>query len=506
MRIVNHRLHETILCLGALLLFGCGAPVNVSSSSEGLTRAGGGVVCIPCGGGVIENGDEGGNCLPADSTVHIPHCNDGYGCNEVTNICEACGANGQPCCDGPHSAFSGKCYVDPLHPHACDVCNAGGSCNMAKHLCYACGSTAGGPCCAPDATFALYRCHGSLACDSSHMHCIACGAPGQPTCDEAPLCNASAVDDGNGHCIACGANGQPACAGGCQSGLEERNGVCVPICGKTGGVCCSDGNCDDRHDYCRSGVCQTEGYYLAPCTAEYCSGAVKCMFNDPFDYSLFVPPGNPPLRYHVPARVYNMCGGIDPNKLMEFYRAGYPGDSRRADLVAFALQQNFTDSSGRLTEIGRCGDDAIKYYQSDTEYCSEFVRSVYLWHGDVQNKCRCNINAGICLHNTCISDIDTSTDWADMFKAYGGWIDRGQVTANSAEPGDYVAMMGDGHHFGHSAMIVAVSVDGSTIWTMEGNIHDGNGPGCVHFEQRPFFVNGQLDGNLDGIGKVNVLF
>src|SRR5262249_50644066 len=151
---------------------------------------------------------------------------------------------------------------------------------------------------------------------------------GQPNCNQAPVCNANAVDDGHGNCIACGANGQPACASGCQAGLEERNGICSPICGETGGVCCGDGSCDDRHDFCVSGKCQTEGYYLAPCVAGSCGagGPPKCMFNDPFDYTIFSPT-SPPPKFHVPARIYNMCGGMDPNRLMDFIREGYPGDS-----------------------------------------------------------------------------------------------------------------------------------------------------------------------------------
>jgi hypothetical protein len=463
----------------------------------------GGVICIACGGGIIVNGNLGGACLPADTTVPIPHCNDGYGCNKANNTCQACGGDGQPCCDGPHSAFSGKCYIDPLHPHSCDVCHAG-SCEAASHLCHSCGSTAGGACCAPDAAIATYRCHGSLACDPTHTRCIACGAPGQPTCDEQPLCNASAIDDGAGHCVACGGNGQPPCSTGCQAGLEEWNGVCTPICGHTGGACCGGNTCHDRHDACISGTCQTEGYYDAPCIAEYCNNNWKCMYNNPFDYTPIDPVRGGVYHFHEPARLYNICGVVEPNSLLDFYRHGYPGDSKRGDIIAYALEQNYYDNNtGKLTQVGACGQAAWTYYKSEEEYCSEFVRDMYLWRGDVPDRCYCATNIlGACVNTICVSSITKVSDWEGMFRAYGGWIDRSQVSMNTPEPGDYLAL----NHGGHSALIVGISVDGRWLWTQEGNVHYDNGPGCVRFQYHDFFVNGQLAADIDGIGKANVLF
>src|SRR5689334_16758900 len=66
----------------------------------------------------IPHGNAGQSCWAPDNVVNIPHCNDGFGCSSQTGFCAACGGNGQPCCDGPRTAFSGKCYYDPLNPHS----------------------------------------------------------------------------------------------------------------------------------------------------------------------------------------------------------------------------------------------------------------------------------------------------------------------------------------------------------------------------------------------------
>ena len=143
-------------------------------------------------------------CLPPTQMEPIEHCGVGLGCNWGTDTCQACGGDGQPCCDGSNTPFAGICYVNPRNNVGCPVCNTG-SCDSATHTCRSCGMTAGSACCAADPSDAFAFCSG----------------PGL-------VCNWSDPAMDAGTCAQCGGIDKPACAGGgCQSGLQELDdGLC----------------------------------------------------------------------------------------------------------------------------------------------------------------------------------------------------------------------------------------------------------------------------------------
>jgi hypothetical protein len=148
--------------------------------------------------------------------------------------------------------------------------------------------------------------------------------------------------------------------------------------------------------------------------------------------------------------------------------------------------------------VGACGNPARDIYGAThnifftAEWCTEFARRVLQWAG-MKN----------------VGDLWDAVEVADMknvFQPWGAWIDHNQINAGSlwygAEPGDYFTMIGSsGDHYGHSMLVVGVALDNSTIWTVEGNVDD-----CVRFQHRDYVTNGQLNSDLDAIGKVNILY
>jgi hypothetical protein len=202
-------------------------------------------------------GQEGGRCWPADARVPTAHCDDGFGCNVVTGRCEKCGEPGQPCCDGPHSAFSGRCYYGGIDGGtSCESCREGASCDarlvdgqwVGSRRCRGCGTTEGGPCCPPDVRYSVGRCAVDarsgkrLACDDPSAGaggtCVACGDVDRPACASGAPCNAANLVEVNGVCRPCGELGQPACDGGVCRGLAatDDRGICVPAGGE-GQIC-----------------------------------------------------------------------------------------------------------------------------------------------------------------------------------------------------------------------------------------------------------------------------
>ncbi len=183
--------------------------------------------------GPIE-GQLGGACLAPTASDPIQHCDNGLGCAIYGGLtCEACGGEGQTCCDGPSTAFGGFCPVPPTASGSmdCGICQNGTGCFFA-HTCQICGTTNGGACCPPDRGNVGYFCFGSLACSPDHSHCESCGEPNEPTCDAPQACDpATAAPVAGGMCVACGVQNNPRCASGapCSPGLvANAAGICEP--------------------------------------------------------------------------------------------------------------------------------------------------------------------------------------------------------------------------------------------------------------------------------------
>lgn len=240
---------------------------------------------LPC------RGDPGSRCCAADSEVPSLHCGAGAGCNVATGLCEVCGGPGQPCCDGPLTGFSGKCYSSVLNPKACESCDEGATCDarlsggkwVGSRICSACGTNLGKACCAPDVRYAVYRCSRDTAtgrrmdCTDPYAGgtCELCGALDQLPCGN--NCDEGLAPKGD-RCVPCGALGQPSCDGDCKPGLaEDRMGNCVPRCGHEGEACCDFG-CRAGFLRCTAGVCRHAGLQDEPCLAGDNCGAATDSF------------------------------------------------------------------------------------------------------------------------------------------------------------------------------------------------------------------------------------
>ncbi len=189
---------------------------------------------------------------------------------------------------------------------------------------------------------------------------------------------------------------------------------------------------------------------------------------------------------------------------------GYANTKRR-DIIAYALNQDGRNGDGTLSDEGVICDDAARiiYQSSDTEWCSEFARDMFWWPANgIPDRRYCATNTFLgCIHYIYVHDISEVDEFKNMFQTYGGWVDHWGITPATAEPGDYLTVPGSsGDHYGHSAVIVGVSEDASEIYTIEGNFLLWSGRHCEGFNRRPYFVNGVLDPNIDAIGKINKLF
>jgi hypothetical protein len=86
-------------------------------------------------------------------------------------------------------------------------------------------------------------------------------------------------------------------------------------------------------------------------------------------------------------------------------------------------------------------------------------------------------------------------------------INRAHLTLDSFKPGNYLAMMSHDLHKNHSAVIMSASADHRWLYTSEGNATDAEGHNdCVRYEQRPLWLNGEINPEFDGVGSVSVAF
>ena len=199
-----------------------------------------------------------------------PHCNTGFGCDQATNTCVACGQPGGVCCDGPQTCASGLCYTpSPVEPNATVMCFTG-RCEASTHRCEQCGSRPGAACCAPDTQIAVANCPGDhVQCDFAQGWgggtCQSCGHVNEPSCHGD--CDAHSTDVG-GVCQPCGAGGQASCNGICDAGTVRvasgaMSDVCQP-CGGANQLACAGNVCNsDRLNPISDDRGKT--YYCRPC-------------------------------------------------------------------------------------------------------------------------------------------------------------------------------------------------------------------------------------------------
>ena len=146
-----------------------------------------------------------------------------------------------------------------------------------------------------------------------------------------------------------------------------------------------------------------------------------------------------------------------------------------------------------LGYVGLCGDaarDAIGTIYDN--YCSEFVRKVYLGAGVDKHLW----GGGVFLYSITCAD---QLRW--IFKHESRFVYASEADTLTAEPGDYISMW----DHGHSALVVATSVDGRHIWRVGGNEIPG---GCVAVSRGTYFdeETGNINDDLTGFGKLRASF
>lgn len=90
-----------------------------------------------------------------------------------------------------------------------------------------------------------------------------------------------------------------------------------------------------------------------------------------------------------------------------------------------------------------------------------------------------------------------------LFTDYGGFTPDSAMTRSpgTIQPGDFLALKGSsGDRYGHSAIALAVSNDYKWVWIEQGNRPNG----CVSWDRIPYFTDGVLNDNIDGVGNVDV--
>ncbi len=195
---------------------------------------------------------------------------DGFsGCHAgacVDGDCVACGADGQPCCDG-----------DTCNVHETCVTGLG---TASGNQCQ-CGNPPGanpGQACCVDNIDGFSGCHTGV-CSSTSDQCVNCGGTGEPCCTGG-ACSTGNVCNSNDTCVACGGTGQPCCLDGsgnktCNANETCSNGTCQ--CGTSGTACCGGTTCMGNEN-CSGGVCGACGGDEQACctTGTACTNGATC--------------------------------------------------------------------------------------------------------------------------------------------------------------------------------------------------------------------------------------
>jgi len=83
------------------------------------------------------------------------------------------------------------------------------------------------------------------------------------------------------------------------------------------------------------------------------------------------------------------------------------------------------------------------------------------------------------------------------------WREKGEVTPQTMEPGDYISWNNSGKKKQHASVCVAVSQDGTMFWSVHGNCGPENGPKCVCLGCHDYFADGvHCIPDIDGVGKI----
>lgn len=141
---------------------------------------------------------------------------------------------------------------------------------------------------------------------------------------------------------------------------------------------------------------------------------------------------------------------------------------------------------------GLCGDaarDAIGTIS--TEYCSEFVREIYIAAG---------VDSGLWGGGIYLWSVTYARQLRWIFQHESRFVYARDADLLTAEPGDYLSM----HDEGHSALVVATSIDGRRLWRVGGNEGDRD---CVVFSRTTYFDGtGAINRDFYGFGKLDASF
>jgi len=137
-----------------------------------------------------------------------------------------------------------------------------------------------------------------------------------------------------------------------------------------------------------------------------------------------------------------------------------------------------------------CGDDAEDRYDASGSWCSEFVRWILLQSGMQDINYYWFFLSGVTLNKQLV----VIFDGLGQFR----WRQKGEVTPQTLEPGDYMSQTTFGKKKNHGLICAAVSQDNKYFWGINGNCD-----GCVCFQSEDYFADGKTcNPDIDGIGKL----
>jgi hypothetical protein len=138
--------------------------------------------------------------------------------------------------------------------------------------------------------------------------------------------------------------------------------------------------------------------------------------------------------------------------------------------------------------VGLCGDEARHAIGTlSTEYCSEFVREVYIGAG---------MDSGLWGGGIFLWSVTYASQLRWIFQHESRFVWADDADTLTAEPGDYLSQLDEGH----SALVVAASIDGRRLWKVGGN---EGARDCVNFSEITYFDEaGVINGDVTGFGKL----
>lgn len=168
--------------------------------------------------------------------------------------------------------------------------------------------------------------------------------------------------------------------------------------------------------------------------------------------------------------------------------------STRADPTVPAYRKAIVIKAIEEAKLGLSGPEARRRYDGVASWCAEFARWLYGHCGGYSDPLVLDEFAKVL----------TSSELEELFATHGAWVEKEQVTGQTVEVGDYLPLDFDFDGSpNHSTIVVYVSKDKHSVYTVDGNDDHGRAKSRVYLKVRPYMIsNGRVHPMIDGVGKV----